>query len=131
MARKPAAPSGLSARAKRVWTRTLESYELRQDEISLLEDYCMEIAIVDHLQAELAHAPLMVRASHGGEAINPIYSEIRMHRSTAMSLWKALKLPDLEDQDQVAGSSPEDRVTPMSREDSARKAANARWGKRG
>lgn len=128
MARKPAAPSGLSTRGKRVWTRTLENYELRQDELSLLEDYCMEITIVDSLQAALVDAPLMVRASHGGEAINPIYSEIRMHRQAAMSLWKALKLPELvvEEADQD-----DDRVVPMSREDSARKAANARWGKDG
>ena len=128
MARKPSAPSGLSARAKRVWTRTLDNYELREDELSLLTDYCMELAIVDHLQEALVDAPLMVRASHGGEAINPIYSEIRMHRQAAMSLWKALKLPDLD-----AGADEEApaAVTPMSREDSARKAANARWAKRG
>lgn len=128
MARKPPAPSGLSARAKRVWTRTLENYELREDELSLLSDYCMELTISDQLQAALIDAPLMVRASHGGEAINPIYSELRMHRQTAVTLWKALKLPELEDgADEVA----DDKVTPMSREDSARKAANARWSKRG
>lgn len=128
MARKPAAPSGLSARAKRVWTRTLDNYELREDEMSLLTDFCMEITIVDSLQAALVDAPLMVRASHGGEAINPIYSELRMHRQAAMSLWKALKLPELD-----AGEETQDneRVTPMSREESGRKAANARWAKRG
>jgi len=130
VARKPAAPSGLSARAKRVWTRTLENYELREDERSLLTDFCMEITISDQLQEALIDAPLMVRASHGGEAINPIYSELRMHRQAAMSLWKALKLPELDDQD-AGDPSTDDRVTPMSREDSARKAANARWGKRG
>lgn len=127
MARKPPAPSGLSARAKRVWTRTLENYELRQDELSLLEDYCLEITIVDNLQSALATAPLMVRASHGGEAINPIYSELRMHRQTMMQLWKALKLPDLEAGEEA--DQEDDRVVPMSREDSARKAANARWSK--
>ena len=57
MARKPAAPSGLSARAKRVWTRTLENYELREDELSLLSDYCMELTISDQLQAALIDAP--------------------------------------------------------------------------
>jgi phage terminase small subunit len=128
VARKPAAPSGLSNRAKRVWSKTLDNYELREDELSLLTDYCMELSIVDHLQEELLHAPLMVRASHGGEAINPIYSEIRMHRSTAMSLWKALKLPELDAGE--AEESDDERVVPMSREESARKAANARW-KRG
>lgn len=129
MARKPAAPSGLSNRAKRVWTKTLESYELREDELAILADYCQELSIVDHLQAELVSAPLMVRASHGGEAINPIYSEIRMHRSTAMSLWKSMKLPELEAAE--AEEADDERVVPMSREESARKAANTRWGKRG
>lgn len=127
MARKPPAPSGLSARAKRVWTRTLENYELREDELSILADFCMEISIVDHLQENLVDAPLMVRASHGGEQINPIYSEIRMHRQASMSLWKALKLPDLEAGEEA--DQEDDRVVPMSREDSARKAANARWSK--
>ena len=129
MARKPAAPSGLSNRAKRVWSKTLENYELREDELSILADFCMEISIVDHLQERLVDAPLMVRASHGGEAINPIYSEIRMHRQAAMSLWKALKLPELEVGEPVDEDQEERRVVPMSREESARKAANARWSK--
>ena len=129
MARKPPAPSGLSARAKRVWTRTLENYELREDELAILSDYCQELSIVDSLQAALADAPLRVRASHGGEQINPIYPELRMHRQAAMSLWKALKLPELDAGD--SEDSDEERVVPMSREDSARKAANARWGKNG
>lgn len=128
MARKPSAPSGLSARAKRVWTRTLENYELREDELALLSDYVMELTITDNLQAALVDAPLMVRASHGGEAINPIYSELRMHRQTAMSLWKALKLPDIDAQDESEDQDA-DKVVPMSRTDSARKAANARWEK--
>ena len=131
MARKPAAPSGLSARAKRVWTKTLDNYELREDELALLTDYCMELSIVDQLQTELATAPLMVRASHGGEAINPIFSELRMHRQTAMSLWKALKLPDLDAEQEAEDGQQSKRVVPMSREESARKAANARWAKRG
>lgn len=129
MARKPPAPSGLSARAKRVWTRTLENYELREDELAILSDYCQELSIVDSLQAALTGAPLMVRASHGGEQINPIYPELRMHRQAAMSLWKALKLPELDASD--SEDSDEERVVPMSREDSARKAANTRWGKNG
>lgn len=129
MARKPPAPSGLSARAKRVWTRTLENYELREDELAILSDYCQELSIVDSLQAALTGAPLMVRASHGGEQINPIYPELRMHRQAAMSLWRALKLPDLDSAED--GDGEEDRVVPMSREEAARKAANARWGKRG
>ena len=128
MARKSPAPSGLSARAKRVWTKTLDHYELREDELALLADYCMELTIADQLQEALKDAPLMVRASHGGEAINPIFSELRMHRGTAVTLWKALKLPEIDGEEEAA---PADRVTPMSREDSARKAANARWGKRG
>lgn len=129
MARKPPAPSGLSARARRVWTKTLDHYELREDELSLLVDYCMEITIVDQLQEQLTTAPLMVRASHGGEQIHPIYPELRMHRQAAMSLWKALKLPEI-DSEPEEGQEDTTRVVPMSREESARKAANARW-KRG
>lgn len=128
MARKSPAPSGLSARAKKVWSKTLDNYSLREDEMSLLTDYCQEITLVDYLEEARQSAPLMVRASHGGEAINPIYSELRQHRATAMALWKALKLPELDGEEEAA---PADRVTPMSREESARKAANARWGKRG
>lgn len=127
MARKPQAPGGLSIRAKKVWTKTLDNYSLREDELALLADYCMELTIADQLQEALIDAPLMVRASHGGEAINPIYSELRMHRQTAVTLWKALKLPELDDMD---ADNTVISTGPMSREDSARKAANARWGKR-
>ncbi|MDA3643794.1 hypothetical protein LZ318_11855 [Saccharopolyspora indica] len=130
MARKPAAPSGLSNRAKRVWSKTLDHYELREDELSLLTDFCMEITIVDHLQASLTDAPLMIRASHGGEQINPIFSELRMHRQAAMSLWKALKLPEIDSEGDEGQEDPK-KVVPMSREESARKAANARWKRNG
>lgn len=127
MPRNPAAPSGISARAKRVWTSVLDEYELREDERAILTDYVQELTICDHLQSELEGADTLMRASHGGIQVNPIYSELRQHRSSAMQLWKSLKLPDHpgDEEDEP------DNVRPMTRSESGKKAAQARWGKSG
>ncbi|WP_190821980.1 hypothetical protein [Saccharopolyspora pogona] len=106
----------------------MENYELREDELAILADYCQELSLIDKFQAASEEAELLVRASHGGLQANPIFTELRMHRQAAMALWKSLKLPDL---DQADEDQEDERVVPMSREESARKAANARWSKSG
>lgn len=40
---------------------------------------------------------MFVRASHGGIQANPCFSELRMHGQTAIQLWNALALPELDE----------------------------------
>lgn len=87
-------PTGLRARGKRNWIAVTEKYDLRTDELDILEDICREIDMIDALEKELKDADLIVLGSQGQEVANPMISELRQHRATKKSLWAALKLPD-------------------------------------
>lgn len=87
-------PTGLKARGKRAWSDVSTKYELRADELDILEDICREIDMIDALEKELKGAPLIVKGSQGQDVANPMISELRQHRATKKSLWAALKLPD-------------------------------------
>lgn len=116
---KVTAPRNLSAAGRKLWTKITTDYDLRTDELRVLEDACRESDLIDVLQAEARDAQLVVRGSQGQPVINPLISELRQHRSTLAALFRQLKLPD-----DPAGK-PEDRST------QARAAANARWARRG
>jgi hypothetical protein len=114
MAKKPA-PARLGDKAKRLWSGVTDTYELRADELRVLEDACREIDLVERLEEELASASLVVKGSQGQPVANPLVQEIRQHRQVVKSLLGSLRLPD------------EDGRAQASRSSSARDAANARW----
>lgn len=87
-------PTGLKAQGKRAWQDVVGKYELRADELDLLEDICREIDLISLLEKELKGAPLMLKGSQGQDIINPLVSELRQHRATKKTLWAQLKLPD-------------------------------------
>lgn len=116
---RPAAPAGLGARARKLWTATTTEYELGDHELVILEGACREVDIVDRLEKRLKDEPLLVAGSMGQPTANPLLAEVRQHRSTVAALIKSLKLPEGEG----AGEKP---ANPRST--SARAAANARWG---
>lgn len=109
-------PTGLGAKAKRVWTEITGSYELRVDELRLLEDACREIDLIERLESDLRGSDLVVRGSQGQPVVSPLVQELRQHRGVLARLFGALKLPDEES---AAGE----------RSSSARAAAMARWGR--
>jgi len=115
------APKGLGPDGRRLWKSIAEAYDLRADEVSLLEDACREKDIVARLEDELATSPLTVKGSMGQEVASPLVSEVRQHRTTLAGLLKALKLPD-----SPAGAQRRKAVVSQQ----AREAARARWGTR-
>jgi len=117
MADKPA-PTGISAAGEALWRAIEDTYELRADELRVLEDACREADLIDTLNIEASVADLVVRGSQGQPVINPLISELRQHRSTLAALLRQLKLPEEGD-------------TAEARSTSARAAANARWSRRG
>ena len=110
---KVSAPKGLAVKGKRVWKDVTSKYELRTDELDILEDICRESDLIDRLEADLVGAELMVKGSQGQDVANPLVGEVRQHRATKKSLWASLKLPD-----DAAGAGAVNQQ---------RDAANTRW----
>lgn len=122
---KPKAPRGLKTAGRTLWKSISEEWDLRPDELRILGDAAREADIIERLEKGLENAPLTAYGSQGQEVIHPLFSEIRQHRATLASLLRQLKLTE---PDEESGSGEGGVVKPMSRTDSARKAAQARWG---
>lgn len=86
-------PAGLKAGGKRIWAKVSDAYELRVDELDILEDVCREVDMIASLEKELRTTGLMTTGSMGQAVVNPLVAELRQHRATKKSLWAALKLP--------------------------------------
>lgn len=108
-------PADLAPSSGKMWDSVVTKYELRPDELRILEDACREADLIDDLEKHLRGADRIVKGSMGQQVINPLISELRQHRIAFSSLMSKLKLPD--DGAEVAGSQQRD-------------AANARWAKR-
>ncbi len=111
-------PEHLGTKARRLWEDISGKYELRADEMRVLEDACREVDLVERLELELRDAPLMVRGSQGQQVASPLVSELRQHRTVVAALLAKLKLPD------------EDGRAAASVSEKARAAVNARWQRR-
>jgi hypothetical protein len=117
---KPSIPIHLGTKAKRLWSDVVGKYDLRADELRLLEDACREIDIIERLEVEFRGADTMVKGSMGQLVASPLLQELRQHRAVVARLLGQLKLPD-EDAERA----------PESASDKARRAANTRWSKSG
>lgn len=114
-------PDHLAESGRKIWAAVTERYDLRADELRILEDACSEADVIDLLRGELATSGLTARGSMGQPVANPLLSEIRQHRTVLGSLMRQLKLPEDGDEGRDAGE----------RSSKAREAAQARWSRRG
>lgn len=89
-----AAPAGLAAKGKKMWKAIAGPYELRPDELDILEDICREVDLIARLEDSLDASELLTLGSQGQDVLNPLVSELRQHRATKKALWASLKLPD-------------------------------------
>jgi hypothetical protein len=122
--RKPVKPKDLKPAGAKLWRLISDpaKYELRPDELRILEDACREADLIDEIQRQLAGEPFMVTGSQGQDVIHPLIPELRQHRATLTSMLLKLKLPDDE---------PTVKSEASPRSVGARNAANARWGNSG
>ncbi len=114
-----AAPQGLGKKAKAVWSGITGDFDLRVDELRVLEDACREVDLIERIDEELKTADLIVKGSMGQPVASPLVMEIRQHRVTLARLFGSLKLPA----DAEGGSEQGERSS------SARQAAMTRWGR--
>ena len=113
---KPSAPKGLQSAGAKLWRDVVGKYDLRVDELDVLERACRAsdrtAAMVEILDSE----PLMVKGSMGQPVVHPLVAEVRAHEAQVASLLARLKLPD------DPGGSVE-----HPRSSQARAAAQSRW----
>ncbi len=116
MTAKPRTPRNLAAAGRSLWRSVVDTYELRPDELLLLEKACRTADESARLDEETRTAPLMVTGSTGQQRHNPLLNEARQTRALLGALLKQLALPDAK----------------RERDNSARAtdAARARWGTR-
>lgn len=121
MTAKPAAPKGLGKSGAAFWRDVLGKYDLRVDELRVLEDACRERDLIARMEDALTDADLMVSGSMGQQVLHPMVGELRQHRTTFAALMRQLKLPD--------DGSGSDQGGELSAKNRA--AAQSRWSRRG
>lgn len=105
-----------------LWKRIVSVYDLRADELQVLEDACRSKQLAHELEKDLRSASKTVSGSTGQTVVNPLVPEIRQQRTATAALLKQLKLPDEQAEVPAAGGSQSDK---------GRAVAHARWQKSG
>lgn len=72
----PAAPTGSSTAAKRLWASVQEQYVLEEHEQQLLVQACRTVTLLDRLDAEMRRDGTMLESSQGSR-VHPAASEAR------------------------------------------------------
>lgn len=95
----PQPPSGLRAAGKRFWKTTVEEYDLRVDELSILRQICATLDTIAEIEAARKKDgnPLLTTGSMGQEVIHPYIAELRTQRSQLASLMKSLGLKNADE----------------------------------
>ncbi len=114
----PPAPNALGPRGRKLWRAIVAQYELRLDELVVLEEACRTLDDVERLRSALVGADLLVLGSAGQQRAHPLLTELRQSRSLLAAHFRQLGLPDMD----TAGTA---MVRPKSTPH--QRAARARW----
>lgn len=112
---KPKPPASLDTAGKALWSDVVRNYELRVDDLAVLESACKTLDMIttlDEAWTELGK-PFMTRGSMGQDVIHPLIGERRTQQAALARLLSQLKLPD--ETSAAVGTNP------------ARAAADSRW----
>lgn len=115
MSSKPKPPASLDPAGAELWVDVNAKYDLRVDELAILEVACKTVDMIATLDKEwdALGKPFMTRGSMGQDVIHPLIGERRQQQAQLAALLGKLKLPD-----DVAGAV---ATNP------ARAAAASRW----
>lgn len=99
MAETPRLPRGLRAAGKRLWTDTVDDFELAEHERALLLQACRTADALDDLQKALERDGVLSESSQGTR-VHPALPELRQQRITFARLVAALGLESgVQDED--------------------------------
>jgi hypothetical protein len=118
---KTKTPTGLGVTGDRFWREIIAAYELRADELAILDHACRTMDTIDRIDAELRNQPVTVPGSTGQIVAHPLLGEARMHRLALARLITTLHLPE------DASGGAEIVAAGQRRTHAARAAATARW----
>lgn len=116
--RGPERPTGLGPAGRRLWRSIASGYDLRPDELILLESAARTLDTLAQIEAALVGAPLTVPGSAGQLREHPLMSEARHQRAAVAALLRQLALPD---SDEIAA------VRSAARSSRGRELARGRW----
>lgn len=93
---KPEAPASLDTAGKALWGDVVAKYDLRVDELAVLEAACKTADMIATLDREwdALGKPFLTRGSMGQDVIHPLIGERRAQQSAQAALFRQLKLPD-------------------------------------
>ncbi len=113
---KPSKPLGPTGRA--LWSNVVGKYDLRIDELTVLEQACKTVDTIAKLDKNWSDRgePFITEGSMGQEVIHPLIGERRTQQASLARLLAQLKLPD-----DLAGERPNQQ----------RDAAQSRWAQHG
>lgn len=110
---KPKPPKSLSTAGSTLWSDVVAKYDLRVDELAVLESACKTADMIATLDKEweALGKPFLTRGSMGQDVIHPLIGERRAQQSQIAKLLGQLKLPD----EQGGGASNQQRSAAQSR----------------
>lgn len=114
------APSWLKKRGRALWESVLADWDYDEHEMQLIQEACRVLDTIDELTAAVDHDGVMIEGSTGQMVLHPAIGERRQQQIT---LSRLLSLLQLGNDDEISL----ERETTLK----ARRAAEARWGKRG
>lgn len=119
----PAPPDGLGDAGRALWADAIAGLVFEGHELRVLADACSIADVIAGLDAAVATDGVIVVSRLGERRPNPAAVEARQQRVALARLLALLKIPARDEQPAAAASGP------MSRTESARIAANARWAR--
>lgn len=96
------APAGLKAPGRRLWQEIAGGFELDEHELALLREMCRTADVLDTLDEIVRREGAIVAGSHGGQKAHPALVEARQQRIALARLTAVLRLPQGEEDHDVA-----------------------------
>jgi len=86
----------LGSAGTKLWRSIASAYELRADEVRVLEDACRIADAITRLEHGMEGQPLVAKGSRGQPVLNPLLAEQLSHPVALAAALRQLKLPDVD-----------------------------------